>query len=53
MNEREVVLLDIVQSNCCYYNFNSGCEKDLEVSDDAVCGKCIAEARTAIIRNVE
>ncbi len=39
----EVVLLDIVQSNHCYYDPYSECEKDIEEPDEMICGKCITE----------
>ncbi len=46
----EVVLLDIVQSNYCYYDLYSECAKDIDVPDDGVCRKCIAEAHADIMR---
>ncbi len=51
VNEMEVKLAEIVQSNYCYFDLYSGCVKGLELPDDAVCGKCIAEAHAAIVRN--
>ncbi len=49
----EVVLLDIVQSNYCYYNLYPVCVEDLEAPDDAVCRKCIAETNASIIESGE
>ncbi len=46
----EVVLLDIVQSNYCYYDLYSECAEDINAPDDAVCRKCIAEAHAQITR---
>ncbi len=43
----EVVLLDIVQSNHCYYNLYSECAKNIEVPDDSICSKCITETHTS------
>ncbi|MGZ4904643.1 MAG: hypothetical protein ACXVIF_01950 [Halobacteriota archaeon] len=47
----EVKLSEIVKSNYCYYELYSGCVKGLELPSDAVCGKCVAEAHSAIIRS--
>ncbi len=51
VNEMEVVLLDIVQSNYCYYDPYSECLEDLEAPDNAVCGKCLLESDAAIIQD--
>ncbi len=51
VNEMEVVLLDIVQSNYCYYNPYLECLEDLEAPDNAVCGKCLSESDPAIIQD--
>ncbi len=42
----EVVLVDIIQSNSCYYDLYSACVKDIEVPNDSICVECIAEARS-------
>ncbi len=46
----EVVLLDIVQSNYCYYDLYSECAEDIEAPDDAVCRECIVWAHADTIR---
>ncbi len=46
-----VVLTDIVNNNYCYYELHSGCVKGLEMPDDGVCRKCVADAFTEIVRH--
>ncbi len=46
----DVKLAEIVHSNYCYYDLHSGCVKGLELPNDAVCGKCVADAHAEIVR---
>lgn len=47
----DIKLSDIVKSNYCYYDLHSGCVKGLELPDNTVCSKCVADAHGEIIRH--
>ncbi len=47
----DVKLSEIVKSNYCYYELHSGCVKGLELPDDEVCHKCVAEAHADIVKS--
>ncbi len=49
----EVVLLDIVQSNHCYYDPHAECEKDIEEPDEMICRNCVSKTHVSTFQRSE